>query len=135
MTLEDIEAARQLQRKVNRLNREIRELRSNPLPSKVRSLQVNGKTIYTTGGHSSLPSSPVEKQVAEILQKEEELQHTEASLEEFRAWLQSVPDPEIRSIIHWRVFQLRTWEQVSRITMGSSSKSSSIMRLSRYLEK
>ena len=135
MTLEDIEAARQLQRAYNRIDREIRELRRNPLPSKVRSVKINGKSIYTTGGGSSLPSSPVEKQVAEILRLEEEKYRIETELAAFRVWQRSLPDQEIREIINWRVFQLKTWEQIARIIMRSESEATPRMRLRRFFER
>ena len=73
MTLEDIEKAHLREAQIRRLRREINDLRDNTLPSKVRSIEVNGEIQYTSGGRSSLPSSPVESHFRSLERLEEKL--------------------------------------------------------------
>lgn len=133
MTFEDVEEERRVERQIRRKEREIREMRENVLPSRYRSVTVNGKEIYTTGGQSSLPSSPVERFLRDLQRMEEEHQRLCRIREKFRADRDIIPDDEIRSIIYWRTDQLRTWEQIGMIVMRSPNRSTPLMRLQRYL--
>lgn len=134
MTFNDVEDQRTVERSIRRIIREIRELERTPLPSRVRSIKVNGEWIYTSGSGSSLPSSPVEAHLHKIQQLEQRKQELEKKKKEFQKATAAIPDEEIRSIIYWRTDQLRTWEQISMIVMRSGSESTSRSRLRRYLE-
>lgn len=134
MTFEDVEEARQREKKIRRIGREIAELNRNTLPSKTRSVIVNGKEYYTTGGASSLPSSPVETHLREVLKLEERRAELERQRETFRRMVAMIEDEEIRSIIYWRTDQLRTWEQIARIVNLSANWNTPRMRLVRYFD-
>lgn len=134
MTIEDIEKAHSREKQIRRLQREIRELKDNVLPSKVRAIEVNGQIQYVTGGGSSLPQSPVESQVRQLLHIEERLAETIQEQAEFWKLVEVIYDDEIRSIIWWRVHELYKWERISRVMYGSHAESTSRMILSRYLE-
>ena len=135
MTFEDVEEERRVERQIRRKEREIREMRENVLPSRYRSVTVNGKEIYTTGGQSSQPSSPVERFLRDLQRMEEEHRRLCHIREKFRAETNKIPDAEIRSIIYWRAEMLRTWEQIARIVMVSGSEATARSRLRRYLNK
>ena len=135
MTFDDVEAQRNVERSIRRIIREIQELERTPLPSRVRSIKVNGEWIYTSGSGSFLPSSPVESHLHKIQQLEHSKQQLEEKRDKFRKETEAIPDEEIRSIIYWRTEHLRTWEQIARLVMRSDVPATPRNRLLRYFEK
>ncbi len=136
MTIEDIERAHQREKQIRQLRREINELQNNTMPSKVKAIEVNGQIQYTSGGRSSLPSSPVEAHFRSLERLEARLGDIEQQQRLFWELVETIEDDEIRAIIYWRVANLRKWEKVAQIIYGhSASRMTPYLRLKRWTEK
>ena len=136
MTIEDIERARSREKQIRRLRHEIKELNENPLPSKVKAITVDGQIQYTSGGRSSLPSSPVEAHFRTLERLEARLTDIEQQQGLFWQLVETIEDDEIRAIIYWRVANLRKWEKVAQIIYGhSASRMTPYLRLKRWIER
>lgn len=136
MTIEDIERAHQREKQIRQLRREINELQNNTMPSKVKAIEVNGQIQYTSGGRSSLPSSPVEAHFRSLERLEARLGDVEQQQRLFWELVETIEDDEIRAIIYWRVANLRKWEKVAQIIYGhSASRMTPYLRLKRWTER
>ena len=136
MTLEDIEKAHLREAQIRRLRREINDLRDNTLPSKVRSIEVNGEIQYTSGGRSSLPSSPVESHFRSLERLEEKLADAEQLQRLFWEMAETIEDDEIRAIIYWRVSRQLTWTKISDKLYGlAAAVTTPYMRLRRWIDR
>ena len=136
MTIEDIERAHSREIQIRRLRREIDELNRNLMPSHIKAITVNGEVQYTSGGGSSMPSSPVEQHFRQLERLEARLCDAEKMQRMFWNMVETIEDEEIRSIIYWRVGMLKTWEKVADIVNGRGAATSTpLMRLKRWAEK
>ena len=133
MTIEDIEKAHSREKQIRRLRREIKEKRSNNLPSHVKAVVVNGETHYTSGGGSGTPGDPTKKLAFELEALEERLGREVDSQELFWNEVGVIPSEEIRDIIRLRVYDLKKWRKVSEIMYGlQASQNLAYMTLYRY---
>jgi hypothetical protein len=90
-------------------------------------------------GHSNTPSNPTERNAMRILhlkeQCEAERERMYALLEEIEAWLLTVTDTEIVSIIRWKYLLRLDWKRVNMKVYGYPSYDYSRKRLRRYFDK
>ena len=135
MTFEDVEEARQREKQIRRKERELRELNRNLMPSKTRTVIVNGREEYSTGGGSSLPSSPVENHLRQVMRLEEQIRRLTVLRERFRREWEAIPDEEVADIIRLRTDSLCSWQRISWIVFRSNNESTARMRLKRYTDK
>lgn len=88
---------------------------------------------------SSTPSNPTERNALRILylreQCESERERMYALLEEIEAWLLTVTDTEIVSIIRWKYLLRLDWKRVNMKVYGYPSYDYSRKRLHRYFER
>lgn len=116
------------------------------LVAEMHSLSESIDSLYDTyrspqffsegGSHSSNVGSPVEDAVNRILKLKDLYDHkySEAAnlLLEVEAWLSTVDDPEIRSIVRFHYVLNRSWVQTSTEVCGFPSYYNSRKKIMRY---
>ncbi len=114
-------------------NIEAIEMEINTLYNPVSS--PNGKTME---GHGNTPSNPTERNAMKIIhlkeQCEAERERMYAILEEIEAWLLTVTDTEIVSIIRWKYLLRLDWKRVNMKVYGYPDYWYARKRLFRYFE-
>lgn len=92
--------------------------------------------LMSNGSHSMSAGSPTENAVAKILKLEKtyERKYEDAVdlLAEVEAWLSTVDDPEIRSIVRFHYALNRSWVQTSTEVYGFPSYYNSRKKIMRY---
>lgn len=129
MTIETLEQYRGLMAEIKSMDAEIKALydvRKSP----------NGRE---PGGTGSGPSAPTERAVARIMdlkdkqsRKRNEWEH---AVREIEAWLDSVEDADIRSIVRWHYVLGYNWKRTSCEVFGTASYYRARKKILRYFEK
>jgi hypothetical protein len=129
MTIEVLEQYRGLMSEIKAIDAEINALydvRRSP----------NGRE---PGGNGSTPTAPTERAVARILELQEKrarlMKDWERKLKDIEAWLDSVNDADIRSIIRWHYVLGFTWKRTSREVFGADNYYRARKKIYRYFEK
>lgn len=116
------------------------------LVAEMHSLSESIDSLYDTyrspqlssegGSHSGNVGSPVEDAVNRILKLKDlyDYKYSEAAnlLLEVEAWLSTVDDPEIRSIVRFHYVLNKSWVQTSTEVYGFSSYYNSRKKIMRY---
>lgn len=116
------------------------------LVAEMHSLSESINSLYDTykspqfcrngGSHSNNVWSPVESAVEKILKLKDlyDHKHSEATnlLLEVEAWLSTVDDPEIRSIVRFHYVLNKSWVQTSTEVYGFPSYYNSRKKIMRY---
>lgn len=113
MTVEELEEYRYMQKEAAALQAEIWALENT----------YHSPSFFSTGSHNSSPSNPTEQAALRIIQKEEEYQKKYnkilGRMDEIDRWLDSIKDPEIRIIVHWRYKLASSWKEVNNKVYGT----------------
>ena len=129
MTIDKLEQYYGISSNIEAIEEEIQTL-YNPVSSP------NGRPME---GHSNTPSNPTERNAMKIVhlkeQCEAERERMYALLEEIEAWLLTVKDTEIVSIIRWKYLLRLDWKRVNMKVYGYPSYDYSRKRLRRYFDK
>lgn len=129
MTIDKLEQYYGISSNIEAIEEEIQTL-YNPVSSP------NGRPME---GHGNTPSNPTERNAMKIIhlkeQCEAERERMYAMLEEIEAWLPTVTDTEIVSIIRWKYLLRLDWKRVNMKVYGYPSYDYSRKRLRRYFDK
>lgn len=92
--------------------------------------------MQATGGHGSTPSNPTEQAVERIMAKEQELikrsEELAKRLELIENWLDTINDPEIRSMIRWHYLLNLDWRKTCLKVYGYPSYTACKNRVRRF---
>lgn len=118
------------------------------ISSNIEAIEMEIATLYNpvsspTGrpaeAHGSTPSNPTERNAMRIIylreQAETERERMYQMLEEIEAWLLTVQDTEIVSIIRWKYLLRLDWKRVNMKVYGYPSYDYSRKRLHRFFDK
>lgn len=118
------------------------------IASNIEAIEQEINTLYNpisspSGRYSETmsitPSNPTERNAMRIIhlreQCEQERERMYALLEEIEAWLLTVTDTEIVSIIRWKYLLRLDWKRVNMKVYGYPSYDYSRKRLRRYFER
>lgn len=118
------------------------------IASNIEAIEQEINTLYNpisspSGRYSEVmsltPSNPTERNALRIIhlreQCESERERMYALLEEIEAWLLTVTDTEIVSIIRWKYLLRLDWKRVNMKVYGYPSYDYSRKRLHRYFDR
>jgi hypothetical protein len=129
MTIEELENFRSISAEVDAIQKEIETLYT-PISCP------NGKS---STGFSNTPSDPTERAVDKILEKREELIERQTymikTLQQIEDWLDTVKDPDIRSIVRWHYLLKATWKQTAKKLNNYDDSDACRKKIKRYFEK
>ena len=129
MTIETLEQYRGLMAEIKSMDAEIKALydvRKSP----------NGRE---PGGTCSGPSAPTERAVARIMELKDKQSRKrtewEHAVREIEAWLDTVEDADIRSIVRWHYVLGLNWKRTSCEVFGTGSYYRARKKILRFFEK
>ena len=117
------------------------------IASNIEAIELEISTLYnpvsSPNGHTeprgTTQSNPTERNALRIIhlreQCEQERERMYALLEEIEAWLPTVTDTEIVSIIRWKYLLRLDWKRVNMKVYGYPSYDYSRKRLHRFFER
>lgn len=108
-----------------------------------RQIQTSYATVSSPNGRestgSTTPGNPTERQAMRIIALKENLEQERERLydlaEEIEAWLPTVDDLEVVSIIRWHYLLRLTWKATNMKVYGYPDYSYSRKKITRYFEK
>jgi hypothetical protein len=116
--------------------------------SEIRALNALIETLYDTrkspngkdtAGHGSGPSAPTEQAFRRIdalkTKRDAKRGQWERAVQEIEAWLDTVEDADVRSIVRWRFIMGCSWKRTSREVYGVDNYYRARKKFLRYFEK